>query len=81
MTFEGKDLVKVVHGNWTSWHVSLICWPFGYSHAGLNIGVFDVCVSSSGKLCHFLFAVHYLTSFAVLGGTYSRCMQQVRKNN
>ena len=53
----------------------------GYSHAGLNVRAFDVCVSSSGKLCHFLFAVHYLTSFAVLGGTYSRCMQQVRKSN
>lgn len=52
-----------------------------YCHVGLGIGAFDVGISSSGKLCHFLFLVHYLTSFAVLGGTFSRCMQRIRENN
>lgn len=52
-----------------------------YCHAGLDIGAFDVGIVSSGNLCHFLFLIHYFTSFAVLGGTFSRCVQQIRENN
>lgn len=50
-----------------------------YCHTGLDIGAFDVGRLSSGNLCHFLFLIRYLTSFAVTGGTFSRCMHQTEK--
>lgn len=52
-----------------------------YCHDGLDIGAFDVGRLSSGNLCHFLFLIRDLTSFAVVGGTFSRCTQQTRENN
>lgn len=52
-----------------------------YCHAGLDIGAFDVALVSSGNLCHFLFLMHYLTSFAVSRGIFSRLIQQIRENN
>lgn len=69
----------------------LICFPqmlaclkdvgLLYCCAGLDTGASDVGIVSSGDLCHFLLLTHYLTSFAVFGGTFSSCMQQIRENN
>ena len=84
-----KFLWRLRGRTWSKWCMGIGLLGMFLSSVGLSdiamlaliLESLMFCVSSSGKLCHFLFAVHYLTSFAVLGGTYSRCMQQVRKSN